>query len=58
MGSELVDRDAGLVDVCRDLCGRGVVDFYLAGDSGTAALVGEIRAAADQLFARSLESLD
>ncbi|MEU1998811.1 cytochrome P450 [Nocardia gamkensis] len=58
MSSELVDRDAGLVDVCRDLCGRGIVDFYLGGDSGTAALVGEIRAAADQLFARSLESLD
>ncbi|MFE7743025.1 cytochrome P450 [Nocardia sp. NPDC057455] len=58
MGGADLDRDAGLVDVCRDLCGRGIVDFYLGGDRGTAALVTEIRAAADQLFARSLETLD
>ncbi|WP_174187816.1 cytochrome P450 [Nocardia barduliensis] len=48
----------GLVEACRDLCGRGIADFCLGGDTRTQKLIDDIHTAAADLFASSYSAID
>ncbi len=55
---DLNSRGTGLVETCRDLCGRGIADFCLGGDARTQDLISDIHAAAKDLFASSYSAID
>lgn len=56
--ADLFGVETELVEACRDLCGRGIADFCLGGDTETQSLTDDIHTAATKLFASSYDAID